>query len=104
MNSLHEASVAEVIDKCVDMKTQDSMLLNSATLYVYDNQLEQECEVLAAMTGATLFDKLVPFLTTHIVCKQETQQLRAALGRMYSLNMAGSSSNKNALTTDLCSV
>jgi hypothetical protein len=45
------------------------MLLNSATLYVYDNQLEQECEVLAAMTGATLFDKLVPFLTTHIVCK-----------------------------------
>ena len=51
---------------------------------MHETDLEEQVDYLAAMTGATVFEKLVPFLTTHIVCSQETQQLRAVLGRMYS--------------------
>ena len=74
--------------------------MSSVVLYVHETDLEEQVDYLAAMTGATVFEKLVPFLTTHIVCSQETQQLRAVLGRMYSQAMAGSTSNKAALTTD----
>lgn len=73
-------------------------------MYVHETDLEQNCELLASMSGATIFDKLVPFLTTHIVCTKETVQLRTALGRMYSDTMAGSATNKAALTTDQSAV
>lgn len=55
---------------------------------------------LAALTGATVFDKLVPFLTTHIVCKNETPLLRANLGKMYSSALEGTSNKTSAFQVE----
>lgn len=82
------------------MSTNNQSLLQDCVLYVYENELESVVDQLAAMTGATIFDKLVPFLTTHIICLKESVQLRTALNRMYSQTMEGAGSAKAAFTTD----
>lgn len=92
-----------VIDKCLDLKSNE-FILKDCVLYVHETDLEDNCDLLAAMTGATVFYNLVPFLTTHIICTKETVQLRTTLGRMYSETIAGSASNKNALTSDVSAV
>ena len=82
------------------MQTNNILLLEETVIYVYDSELENDVELLSSLTGATIVDQLVPFLTTHVICLKETPQLRAGLARMFSQNKAGANSNKAAITTD----
>ncbi len=47
-------SVEMVIDKCLNLKTNE-FILKDCVLYVHETELEADCELLAAMTGATVF-------------------------------------------------
>lgn len=47
-------------------------VLGDVVLWAYDNELESDMESLASFTGATALEELIPFLTTHVVCKKET--------------------------------
>lgn len=68
----NNACVREVIDQCYEMKTNNMLLMQDVIIYVYEKDLDRTTEVLASMTGATIYSTLVPFLTTHIVCSKET--------------------------------
>jgi len=74
------------------METNNILLLEDVILYVYDAELDSDVELLSSITGATIVDQLVPFLTTHVVCLKETTQLKAGIARMFSLNKAGATS------------
>ena len=82
------------------MQSNNILLLEDIVLYVYDSEIESDVELISSLTGATIVDQLVPFLTTHVVCLKETPQLKAGIARMFSLNKAGASSQKSAITTD----
>lgn len=82
------------------MQSNNILLLEDVVLFVYDAEIESDVELISSLTGATIVDQLVPFLTTHVVCVKETTQLKAGIARMFSLNKAGASSQKSAITTD----
>lgn len=50
----------------------DMSYLDDVNIHVFDEELEEEVRLLAYQTGVTVLDELVPFETTHIICKQET--------------------------------
>ena len=74
------------------METNNILLLEDVVFYVYDSELDSNVDLMSSLTGATIVDQLVPFLTTHVVCLKETHQLKAGIARMFSLNKAGATS------------
>jgi hypothetical protein len=54
------------------MQTNNILLLEETVIYVYDSELVNDVELLSSLTGATIVDQLVPFLTTHVICLKET--------------------------------
>ena len=76
------------------------LLLSDCVLYIYDQKVEQEVWDFACLSGAPVFNELIPYLTTHIVAQQETPDLRQKLNELHAACNKGATSNKAALTTE----
>ena len=50
--------------------------LDDVNIHVYDEELDDEVRLMSFLTGVTVLDDLIPFVTTHIICLKETQELR----------------------------
>jgi hypothetical protein len=72
-------------------------LLTDVVLYVASKEIEDRVRDLAALTGAIIVSELVPCLTTHVVCLEETFELRSALNSIYSRAIYGVVFSRDAL-------
>ena len=43
--------------------------LDDVNVHVYDEDLDEDTRLLAFQAGVTVLDELIPFETTHIICK-----------------------------------
>jgi hypothetical protein len=72
---LANESIESVIENCREMTTHNQELLSDVVLYIYDEDQTFNVREMASLTCATIVDDLIPFLTTHVVAKQETPHL-----------------------------
>ena len=62
----------------------NTLLLRDTILYIFDEKVAEVTKCFANLTGATVFNELIPFLTTHIVTDSETPELRHRLAQLQS--------------------
>lgn len=97
-------NLATVADVCAKLDTNDVLLLADEVLFIYDSEEAEVIEKLANLTGATIVDEIIPYLTTRIICTKQTPHLRSIINSLHSRAVEGAVSNKAALTTDAISV
>ena len=66
------AAVVEAIRREGLIEELDMSYLDDVNVHIYDEDQAEEVRMLAYQTGVTVLDELVPFETTHVICKQQT--------------------------------
>ena len=85
----------------LEQSVRTLQICSDVVIHVWDEEeLMNETQQLANLTGATLLNDLVPFLTTHVVCLKETQLLRSRLNSLHARNIQGAMNMRKALSTD----
>ena len=79
-------------------------VLSESIFYVHDSDLQSLVSQAACLTGALVYSHIIPFVTTHVVAKEETGQLQSLLAQMLSRSKQGVLASKTSLAKETPSV
>lgn len=79
-------------------------ILGDCILFVYDAELLANITQAACLSGALVYPQLIPFVTTHVIAKEETPALQSLLAQILSRSSQSLLSNKTSLAKETPSV